>query len=205
MTDCGLFIHPKHSYIGASPDACLTCDCCGEGILEIKCPYCHRNDKDADAVSTDEVVCLEKADGAPSLKKNHPYYFQVQCQLMVTSKKYCDFVVYTKSDFHVERILPDPDFVNTVRDVAQFYKTCVLPELLSQYYTRKAAHVTVGASASGVPCFCQTIDLNKTIIKCSSADCTIREFHKQCVGLKNNPSKKWLCPNCRVLSKVKKT
>ena len=72
-------------------------------------------------------------------------------------------------------------------------------------YTRKAADVTVAASASGGPCFCKTIDLKKTIIKCSSADCTIKEFHKHCVGLKNNPSKKWLCPNCRVSSKVKET
>ena len=29
-----------HPYIGASPDGIIECDCCGFGILEVKCPYC---------------------------------------------------------------------------------------------------------------------------------------------------------------------
>ena len=38
----GLFVMQNIMYfVGASPDAVVTCSCscCGEGILEIKCPY----------------------------------------------------------------------------------------------------------------------------------------------------------------------
>ena len=27
-------------YIGASPDGLVCCSCCGEGVLEVKCPLC---------------------------------------------------------------------------------------------------------------------------------------------------------------------
>ena len=36
MTECGFFIHPDHSFMGASPDGLVNCLCCGEGICEIK-------------------------------------------------------------------------------------------------------------------------------------------------------------------------
>lgn len=36
---CGLFLCPEYPHIDASPDGTVTCDCCGTGCLEIKCPY----------------------------------------------------------------------------------------------------------------------------------------------------------------------
>ena len=38
----GLVINPQWPFLGASPDAIMTCKCYGTGVLEIKCPYCHR-------------------------------------------------------------------------------------------------------------------------------------------------------------------
>lgn len=35
---------------------------------------------------------------------------KVQGQLAITGKPYCDFVVWTKVDTHVQRILPLPEF-----------------------------------------------------------------------------------------------
>lgn len=34
ILECGLFIHPEHFYLGATPDGLIEND----GILEIKCP-----------------------------------------------------------------------------------------------------------------------------------------------------------------------
>ena len=34
----GLVINPKYPYIGASPDGVVSCMCCGDGLLKIKCP-----------------------------------------------------------------------------------------------------------------------------------------------------------------------
>ena len=33
----GLFVDKNKIYIGASPDALVECDCCGKGLVEIKC------------------------------------------------------------------------------------------------------------------------------------------------------------------------
>ena len=35
--ECGLFIHEQEQFLGATPDLLLEC-CCGNGLLEIKCP-----------------------------------------------------------------------------------------------------------------------------------------------------------------------
>lgn len=35
----GLVINPSYPYIGANPDGVFTCSCCGEELLEIKCPF----------------------------------------------------------------------------------------------------------------------------------------------------------------------
>ena len=35
----GLFVNPSYPYLGASPDGLVSCTCCGEGVIEIKCPY----------------------------------------------------------------------------------------------------------------------------------------------------------------------
>ena len=37
--ECGFFPSLTVPYIGASPDALVSCNCCGNGCLEIKCPF----------------------------------------------------------------------------------------------------------------------------------------------------------------------
>ena len=35
----GLHVNPQFPHLGASPDGLICCECCGEGTVEIKCPY----------------------------------------------------------------------------------------------------------------------------------------------------------------------
>lgn len=42
IRDAGLFISQERPYIGASPDAIVMCDCYGQGVVEVKCPYCFK-------------------------------------------------------------------------------------------------------------------------------------------------------------------
>lgn len=44
-------------------------------------------------------------------KTPHPFYYQVQGQLMITGVTVCDFLVYTRKEIHMERIHPDVDFM----------------------------------------------------------------------------------------------
>ena len=43
LAKSGLRIMKGKPYIGASPDGLMSCSCCGEAIVEIKCPYCIRD------------------------------------------------------------------------------------------------------------------------------------------------------------------
>ena len=40
---CGLFVNDQFPYLAASPDALVSCDCCGSGVVEVKCPFIHRD------------------------------------------------------------------------------------------------------------------------------------------------------------------
>lgn len=39
VTRNGLYINPSYPHLGAPPDGITKCDCCGEGLVEIKCSY----------------------------------------------------------------------------------------------------------------------------------------------------------------------
>ena len=43
MVEPGLFISMERPYIGASPDAIVSCECCGKGVVEVKCPFCFKD------------------------------------------------------------------------------------------------------------------------------------------------------------------
>ena len=54
---------------------------------------------------------MKNAQDFYNLKRDHQYYFQVQTQLYVCDKRYCDFVVWGEESFiHIERVLPDKNW-----------------------------------------------------------------------------------------------
>ena len=68
----------------------------------------------------------------------HGYYYQCQLQVYVTKRSFCDFVVWTNAEVHIERITLDEDFIKSALPTAEkFFKLCILPELLGKWYTRK--------------------------------------------------------------------
>ena len=129
VSTCGFFISSKHPFIGASPDCFVTCQCHGTGLIEIKCPWTHRGLNIKDYASKREA-CLELIDGVITLKPNHPYYYQVQCQMGVTGYKFCDFFVCTSQDDFTQRINFDNEFWNqNISKVMSFYEKIIVPEL----------------------------------------------------------------------------
>jgi len=89
-TPVGLVVNPVFPYLGASPDGLVTCKCWhGSVLVEIKCPYSVRN-AHPNTLRKRPQSCLSTVGMATS----HSYYTQVQGQLMVTRKEYCDFKVW---------------------------------------------------------------------------------------------------------------
>ena len=39
----GFVISSDYPFLGVSPDGLVSCDCCGEWLVEIKCPFRYQN------------------------------------------------------------------------------------------------------------------------------------------------------------------
>ena len=130
VEECGLFILESHPFIAGSPDRLLGED----GIIEIKCPYSTR-DKEVHPDNQPYLVFSE--DGELKLKETDKYYYQVQGQLLVTGRAFCDFVVYTFKDLK-RIIVPRNDvFIDLLFcDLHEFYFRYMKPAVMNKYFFR---------------------------------------------------------------------
>ncbi|KAH1165431.1 uncharacterized protein LOC123377281 [Mauremys mutica] len=131
VQECGLFIHPGKEWLAASPDGIVREADTGKllGLLEVKCPYKHR-DKTVKEACKDKAFCLEVDGESYSLKRNHPYYTQVQCQLATTGFDRADFVVHTNKDTVITSVDFDAGFwERTEPKLEKFYMEAVIPHL----------------------------------------------------------------------------
>lgn len=101
----GFWIHPTINWLGASPDRLVGED----GLLEIKCPN-----------TTTHLTNIFE-DKVPS-----EYVKQIQCQLWVTDRKWCDFVSFDprvgkRNELYVCRMERDEEMIKTMEEeVLQF-------------------------------------------------------------------------------------
>lgn len=86
------------------------CDEDNCGIIEIKCTYTAGDMSIEESLSL-PGFCLEEKDGKIGFKKTYAYYFQIQRQLLITGVEFCDFIVCTRKELHVERIHQDLVFM----------------------------------------------------------------------------------------------
>jgi hypothetical protein len=71
------------------------------------------------------------ADGNPKLKESSKWYHQIQGQLFVCKKNFCDFVLFSKKEIFIQRIYADDDWINSViPKILRFYDDFVFPQLL---------------------------------------------------------------------------
>lgn len=103
--EAGLIINIHKPYVAVSPDLEVECDCCGKGLLEVKSPYSIKGEQPtACNLPYLEQTLSDKNEKITTLKTDCSYYFQVQGQLAVSGRNYCDFLVYTTAGYHLERI-----------------------------------------------------------------------------------------------------
>lgn len=105
--------HPSIEYFGASPDGYVG----NNGLLEIKCPN-----------SKTHIKYLN--DGKPPSK----YIPQMQCQMAVTGRKWCDFVSFDPRmpeglDFFVVRLDRDEEYIKAMEAEVQQFLSEVEQEL----------------------------------------------------------------------------
>lgn len=216
----GLHVDLSYPHLGASPDGLINCDCCGKGLIEVKCPYKYR-DVDPCTV-TDPSFYLKMSDnGCLQLGRNHAYYHQIQGQLAICKREYCDFICWTQKGMYTERILLEPTYLSKIKpSLDTFFIKVVLPLLLTGRVTsRKIQSVSqtqsqmestdtlqsISATSSASTCnpvnsesqsqtycWCGGKDIGR-MIACDNTSCSLEWFHYDCVGIKRKPRGKWFC------------
>ena len=190
----GLHLNPSFPHLGASPDGLISCECCGTGIIEIKCPYKHR-DKSPQDVQDPLFYLQPDEEGELHLSHSHEYYYQVQGQLSVCEKDYCDFVCWTPKGIHVERIIQDSvHFAQTKPALDSFFVKALLPVLLTGKSPSQKSNTETGVSSASPTtyCWCHGGESGK-MVACDNPQCAIEWFHFKCVGLTRKPRGKWFC------------
>ena len=89
-------------HVVALPDSLVSCSCCGNGLVEIKCPSSISHLKP----QVDNVSYLEEKDGGSvSLKVNDRYYSQIQTEMAFINRSWCDLFVNTRHGNFFESII----------------------------------------------------------------------------------------------------
>ncbi len=140
VKECGLIVNQNYPHLGSSPDGLLSCSCgrseCGEGVLEIKCPYTLRHVHPMEAAKDKSFFC-ELVNNKVCLKKRHSYHYQVQGQMAICRRQYCDFFVWTLAGHSCERIEFDPIFwAECEQKLNSFYLLYVVPEKFTERVKR---------------------------------------------------------------------
>ena len=93
-----------------------------------------RNQTPVEACSSPGFYCtVDETTGCFHVKESLSYYAQVQGQMGVGGRPWCDFVVYTKKGISVERVPFNETSWNNklLPKLIEFYDSCVLPERVS--------------------------------------------------------------------------
>lgn len=150
---CGLFVDVQHPYLGASPDGLVGNDT----LVEVKCLFSLKDVPLQQALSAPvRKICMELIDNAPRLRRTHKYYYQVQGQLNICDREYCDFVVYAGGSISVDRIQKDTLLWENVMlpKLEHFFTQCMLPEIAD-------ARIPRGMRVRDPPCLSNGVKVTK--------------------------------------------
>lgn len=111
VTETGLIVHPAFPHLGASPDGLVSCQCCGKGLVEIKCCASRKNLTPVEVAGdkTYTNVYLSDSKDVQLNTKSH-WYSQIQGQMAICDRSWCDFVLYTNRGISITRVQFDKDF-----------------------------------------------------------------------------------------------
>ena len=115
MSLCGLCVSDNNPWLPASPDGLVVDNSSSQkfGLLEIKCPFMSDTIPQLMPSSSFPLVI---SDNSITLKKNHPYFTQVQQHMAIVDWSWCDFVAYTHTvpsnsrSIEVARVKRDNEF-----------------------------------------------------------------------------------------------
>ena len=142
VSTSGLWVNSKYPFLACSPDGLVD----ESGLLEIKSLKIFK-DNTVERITGNpnelpkEMInrqCFHVKDEKCILKKNHDYYYQVQMQLLVTEREFCDFALYAENGpVSVQRIKRDEHLIQEIlKLLTAFWKRVIAPELIEMRVPR---------------------------------------------------------------------
>lgn len=120
---CGLVVHPGAPWLAAFPDGLVydPNESITFGLLHVKCES-YRS-----FTECKYVLCTR---GTLELKSNHPMYWHIQGEMMVTGTTWCDLLVFCGDDLLVQRIYRDEAVIKGMKSkIDEFFFYYFLPSL----------------------------------------------------------------------------
>ena len=127
VVECGMYVHPKFPLLGASPDGLIR----DKTVLEIKCP--------SSIIDKDKLppyLYLNETTRLYQLEWKHPYFYQVQGEILCTDRKYGVLAVYHKNKHQSNKIYMsviegDQQFIERMEEwlvdfYNNYYKPCLV-------------------------------------------------------------------------------
>ena len=143
VSPSGLWVNPDFPYLACTPDGLIGDD----GVLEIKSLKLFKEHSINDVINDNGTLipketvkrqCFTIEDNKCVLKKTHSYYYQVQLQLLVTDRSFCDFVLYAENGpVNIERIYRDNVLINDILiALTALWQRVIAPELFEMRVPR---------------------------------------------------------------------
>ena len=80
--------------------------------------------------------CCELTGDTLTLKQKHNYYYQIQEQMAISCRKWCDFVVYTNKKVSVKRIsFEESHWMKMLPKLKDFFTKRMVPILEKKIHT----------------------------------------------------------------------
>ena len=111
VESCGLVIDNTNFVLAATPDGKVVDVSEKEiyGILEVKCSEEYKDVDPADIIFISKTSPIFRdTTGLIRLRKDHSYYDQITMQMAMTTRSWCDFVLYTSKGLVIDRVYFDP-------------------------------------------------------------------------------------------------
>ena len=138
----GLWVNPEFPFLGCSPDGLVG----DNGLVEIKSLKVFKNNTIKDVTSGKVSLpkdamrkqCFTIKEGKCVLRGNHAYYHQVQIQLLVTERLFCDFVLYAQDgEVSVERIYRNESVITEIlSNLTTLWRRVIGPEIFEMRVPR---------------------------------------------------------------------
>lgn len=137
----GLVLSVEQPGLAASPNGFFECECHGRGVIEAKCCWSHRNEKILDVIQSRNDFYLLPNTEFPEysfvLRTTHPYYYQVQQQMLVPNSSYCLFMVYTDVEIAISLVTRDEVVCLEIKEKRQkFFAEVLLPKMVAEWFVK---------------------------------------------------------------------